>query len=311
MMSYSIDAASVERAFPPGKSTPLLLTEFMRWLQDRTWGSVGCFRVEGRFADAAPIYDGAPLRADFALFLYLPDGSQVGLWRAGRPSLDGAPVALLDSEGQHRTLAGSLEAFLSKLALRQFEDSDLDVHEDNEDDAADELASWLDERLGGADLFALATAPTDAPDFAKAMRAWTAEREAYWGQRPELAEASRRLTRLRPEGRNAWDTTTFEVGIVGERYCARVLQGGRQPFAEAAEIEAPLRALRDAMGRERPQLGLWFFMRFHLAADGRISPSFDYEKRPEIDGAPADPADARADLKRAPRPERWIPLWAV
>ena len=308
--AYDIDPASVERAFPPGESVPRLLADFMHWLQGRMWGSVGAFRIVGTFADTAPIYDGSPLRADFALFLYLPDGSKAGFWRAGRPHLDSAPVVLVDSEGQYRTLAGSLEGFLARLALRRFHDTDLDVHLASED-ATGELAAWLGERLGVADLGGLAEAPAKTPDFKAAMYDWSAKREAYWAQHPTLAQISERLTRLRPEGKNSWETTSFEIAIVGARFQARVLQAGRQPFAEAESVEAPLRDLREAMMRERPDLGLWFFMRFGLNQDGRIYPSFDYECRPEFDGTPADLADARADLERAPRPQRWIPLWAV
>ena len=50
-------------------------------------------------------------------------------------------------------------------------------------------------------------------------------------------------------------------------------------------------------------------MSFVMSADGRILPSFDYETRPMIGDAPADLTEARADLRRAPRPERWVPAW--
>jgi len=63
------------------------------------------------------------------------------------------------------------------------------------------------------------------------------------------------------------------------------------------------------MWRGMPNLGLWYSMTFALDPDGRIMPSFDYETRPTINELPADIAQARADLARAPRPERWVPGW--
>lgn len=82
-----------------------------------------------------------------------------------------------------------------------------------------------------------------------------------------------------------------------------------QPVEEAAVIEPLLRGLRDAMWRKQPALGLWYSMVFRLSADGRILPSFDDETRPTFAEQPADLAEARADLIRAPRPARWVPAW--
>jgi hypothetical protein len=38
-------------------------------------------------------------------------------------------------------------------------------------------------------------------------------------------------------------------------------------------------------------------------------PRFDYDTRPMIGDLPADLAEARADLRQAPRPARWVPDW--
>jgi hypothetical protein len=67
--------------------------------------------------------------------------------------------------------------------------------------------------------------------------------------------------------------------------------------------------LRDERCRAQNNLGLWYSMSFVMSANGRILPSFDYETRPKIGDAPADLAEARADIGRAPRPERWVPAW--
>jgi hypothetical protein len=58
-----------------------------------------------------------------------------------------------------------------------------------------------------------------------------------------------------------------------------------------------------------PGIGLWHAMTFVLTTDDRILPNFDYEARPMFGDTPADPAQARADLARAPRPARWTPPW--
>jgi hypothetical protein len=79
---------------------------------------------------------------------------------------------------------------------------------------------------------------------------------------------------------------------------------------EAAVIEPIPRALRDYMWRVKPELGLWYSMSFGLYADGHVLPyGFDYETRPVIAEKPADLTEARADLLRAPRQARWVPVW--
>ncbi|WP_245305591.1 hypothetical protein [Bradyrhizobium sp. LTSP857] len=50
-------------------------------------------------------------------------------------------------------------------------------------------------------------------------------------------------------------------------------------------------------------------MSFGLYAEGRVMPNFEYDVRPTIDGEPALLSEAKADLARAPRPERWVPKW--
>jgi hypothetical protein len=308
---YRIDVEGIRRAFPPAMEAPPLLIDFARWLEGREWGSVACFELVGQFSDSAPIVDGSPLRKDFALFIRMPDGSAVGYWFA--PGLDPghAPVVVLGSEGQHEILSPSLEGLLANIALRQFEDewSDFLPHEDVEDDATDELADWLVERLGKEDLEALTEPSTKLPDFASAMEKWCRDREDYWARHPILAELGRQLAAHLPTGKNPWDRTHFEIAIVGRQFQARVLRRGRQPIEEAAAIEPLLRKLREEMWQDQPEWGLWYSMAFRLYANGRILPRFDYETRPTIGEAAADLKQAQADLARAPRPARWVPAW--
>jgi len=307
-MPYRIDFDSLRKAFPLWLEAPSLLVEFAAWLEGRPWGGVGCFDLVGQFSENAPLFDSSLLRNEFGLFMRLPDGSAVGTWypNAGDAAL--APVVLIGSEGQHEILAPSPEGLLAKMALKQFEDSDLHPHEDS-DDETDEFAAWLRKRLGVKDLGRILEAAAPLPDFAAAMDNWCRDRQAYWSDHPAMKALSAPLAAHRPTGKNPWDRTHFEVAIVGSQSQIRVLRRGRQPVEEAEMIEPILRDLRDDMWREMPNLGLWYSMAFALYADGRIMPRFDYETRPAINEMPADLAQAKADLRRAPRPARWVPSW--
>jgi hypothetical protein len=311
---YHIDIASIRRAFPPGVEAPGLLLDFASWLDGRPWGSVGCFDLRGQFCDAAPLFDSSPLRDRFALFMRLTDGSAVGAWYGeGLDSAD-PPIVGLGSEGDYGILAPSLPCLIAKLAAQEFESGsekawhDLAPRDDVECETV-ALAQWLATRLAGEGLAPLEQASTGLPDFRGFIESWSKDREEYWSNHPMMAELAWRLVAHLPKGKNPWDKTRFEVAIVGRQYQARVLRRGPQPFAEAASIESLLRELREEMRRDEPELGLWYTIAFDLYADGRIMPRFDYDARPMIGEAPADLAEARADLARAPRPERWVPTW--
>jgi len=311
---YHIDVDSVRRAFPLHTEAPALLLDFARWLEGRPWGTVGCFDLVGQFAEEAPIVDGSPLRNRFALFFHLPEGSAVGAWCQPERPIEAEPIIVLGSEGQHQIIAPSLAGLLAKIALQRFEEegewTDFTPHEDS-DDATDELADWLCERLDVEGLEDIAEMPDELPDFAAWLGTWCRDREDFWEAHPIMRELAQQLTAHQPAGKHSWDRTSFEVAIVGRQFQVRVLRRGRQPIDEAAAIEPILRRLRDDMWQAKPDLGLWHSMRFKLYADGRILPSFDYENRPTFDDVPADFAEARADLARAPRPARWTPPWLV
>jgi hypothetical protein len=243
---YQIDLDSVRRAFPLKTEAPQLLIDFASWLDGRPWGSVGCFSLVGQFAEQAPFVDGSPLRNEFALFIRLPEGSAVGAWCRPGCAIEDAPIVVLGSEGQHQIIAASLAGLLAKIALQRFEDdgewTDFTPYEDEDvDDATDELAEWLSERLDEEDLESLADMPEDLPDFAGRMSQWCHDREAYWAAHPLMAELAGHLTAHRPDGSNPWNRTHFEVAMVGTQYQVRVLRRGRQPVEEAAAIEPVLR----------------------------------------------------------------------
>ncbi|MGY8662847.1 hypothetical protein Q3C01_10815 [Bradyrhizobium sp. UFLA05-109] len=308
--SYRIDVDSIRRAFPPGTEAPPLLLDFAVWLKGRPWGSVGCFDLRGQFVDSAPIVDGSPLRDKFGLFIRLPEGSEVGTWYGTDVDQANPPVVVLGSEGEHEIIAPSLDSLLARIALQQFEDRWSDFLPDEDvDETTDELADWLAPRLGAEDLATLAGSSPDLPDFRRWMETWCRDREEYWANHTMMAELGWRLAAHLPKGKNLWDKTRFKVAIVGAQYQARVMRSGPQSFKEEKAIEPLLRELRDDMRRAQPELGLWYSMDFGLYADGRVMPRFDYDERPTIDDVPAELSEAKADLARAPRPERWVPTW--
>ncbi|MBR1149379.1 hypothetical protein [Bradyrhizobium sp. JYMT SZCCT0428] len=310
--SYPIDIDSIRRAFPPGTEAPPLLIDFAGWLKGRDWGNAGCYELVGDFSDNAPIVDGSPLRDQFALFARLPEGSVVGAWYGAGTSVANAPIVVLGSEGQYEIIAASLEGLLAKIAIQRFEEdvvwTDFTPHEDAEDETH-ELADWLAKRFRVRDLRSLTEPPTGLPDFGRWMEKWCRDREAFWETHPAMTRLADQLIAHRPPGKTPWDRTMFEVAIAGQQYQVRVLDRGRQPIEEVVAIEPLLRGLRDDMWRAKPDLGLWYSMSFSMGADGRILPRFDYETRPAINDVPVAIAEARTDLVRAPRPERWVPAW--
>jgi hypothetical protein len=307
---YRIDIPSIRRAFPPGLEAPPLLLDFATWLVGRPWGSVGCFDLRGQFSDTAPVFDSSPLRDRFALFMRLPDGSAVGAWYAEGFDSGDPPIVGLGSEGDYGILAPSLAWLIVKLAAQEFGSAwhDLAPHEDVECKTV-ELAQWLATRLAAEGLAPLEQASTGLPDFRTFIETWSREREEYWANHPMMAELGWRLAAHLPKGKNPRDKTHFEVAIAGAQFQARVFRRGPQAFEEAGSIESLLRELREEMRRDEPELGLWYTMSFGLYADGRVMPRFDYDARPMIGDAPADISEAKRDLARAPRPDRWVPTW--
>lgn len=317
---YIVRRESLPLAFPPGHEPPALLLAFADWLDGRPWGSLGCYRVLGTLSDEAPIVDGSALRREFSLFLYLPDGSLVGLWHPGGVPSPESPVVGLGSEGDAAVLANSLDGFLVKLSRNAFADtawSDL-APSDEEDEAGiaegcalDDLAAWLSRRIGRERLTALADDEPDQSVFPARMETWMHEREAHWATHPLLREIGQALSAHCPRGTNPWDQTRFRAAIVGTLFEAQVFRAGRQPLPESFALEPLLRDLREAQRAEDPDLGLWFEVELALDGEDRILPHFDYQGRLVIGGVPAPVEEARADLRRAPRPARWLPDWLV
>ncbi len=126
-----------------GHDVPPLLGAFGAWLATQTRGSLGYFDSLATEPVPPTWHEGAAdrLHKDAFTFLSLGDGSLLALIDTGRPKAPRA-VVLLDSEGEARTVATSLEEFLRLLAKGETGVGDLD------DEAAagrGALAAWLDE----------------------------------------------------------------------------------------------------------------------------------------------------------------------
>lgn len=125
----------------PGHDVPPLLEAFGAWLATQTHGSLGYFDALTIEPVPPTWHEAAAERLQKAAFTFLNlgDGSLLALLDTGRPKAPRA-VVLLDSEGDARTVATSLEELLQLLAKGETGVADLD------DEAATgrgALSAWL------------------------------------------------------------------------------------------------------------------------------------------------------------------------
>lgn len=127
-----------------GRGVPPLLTAFGAWLGTQTHGSLGYFDALKLERVPPTWHEGAADRLEKAAFTFLnlADGSLLALLDTGRPKAPRA-VVLLDSEGEARTVATSLEQFLHLLAKGETGVGDLD---DEEASGRAALTAWLGEK---------------------------------------------------------------------------------------------------------------------------------------------------------------------
>ena len=126
---------------PKGHEVPPLLADVGAWVGTQDHGTLGWFdalEVEPIPKEWSP-EKADQLRREAFSFLHLPDGSLLALVKTGA---DAPPaVALLGSEGEARTVANSLEAFLTQWSRGETEIDDLDDEEGASGRKA--LAAWL------------------------------------------------------------------------------------------------------------------------------------------------------------------------
>jgi hypothetical protein len=134
MSNYNVQLGSA----PPGHEVPALLQELGAFVASQPHGSLGWF--DGMEAEEVPTQwseeNADRLRRSAFAFLQLPDGSLIALMRAET----GAPIVLLGSEGEARTVGESLEDFIVKWSKGRTEIDDLD---DPEASSRKELAAWV------------------------------------------------------------------------------------------------------------------------------------------------------------------------
>ena len=302
-------------AFPPGVSVPPLLRDFRAFLATLPEGSLGGFDLQPHRLDGYWIEGGEDLYAHFALFLHLADGTALGYWLREPDTVEGAPIVLLGSEGDAQVVADGLEGLLARVALGRFEpDTPLAgmLPQPDEDgapgeDRRPELAAWLRRRLGVQDLEALVPVRGASPDLAAWLRARADAIVAREREDAHHQALTRVLEPYRP--REPWAPANFTVHVVGPHFEAWHLHRGPQPFPEAALLEAPVRAIREAQAHRQPERGAWFRALVRLEASGHARVLADYAQRPELRAAQPTAADFRAELERFPRTEAWMPKW--
>ncbi len=174
-MSYHIDLDNV----PLAHAAPALLGAFAAWLATQEHGSVGWFDAL-RVAEIPATWDeanAARLQREALSFLDLPDGSLLALIETGVKDAPRA-VVLLGSEGEARTVATSLEAFL--LAWSEGESEIAELDDDEASAGRPAMKAWL--------TTAKVRAPK-APNFD--FQAWLDEAEGGVASAPSAIEQQR------------------------------------------------------------------------------------------------------------------------
>ncbi|WP_163998023.1 hypothetical protein [Pyxidicoccus caerfyrddinensis] len=137
MAKYTVKLSKV----PAGHQLPPLLEDVGAWVGRQTHGTLGWFDTLA--AEAIPKEwnpeNAARLRRDAFAFLQLPDGSLLALVNTGAKTPPA--VALLGSEGEARTVANSLEEFLTLWSKGETDIDELDDEEGASGRKA--LAAWL------------------------------------------------------------------------------------------------------------------------------------------------------------------------
>jgi hypothetical protein len=140
MAKYMVNVSSA----PEGHDVPPLLLELGTWLGAQDHGALGWFDgLMARAIDKEWSEEHADrLRAAGFAFLTLGEGSTLALLKTGAKTPPA--VVLLDSEGDRRTVANSLEEFLALWAKGKTDIGDLDEEESAPGRRA--LGAWLKEK---------------------------------------------------------------------------------------------------------------------------------------------------------------------
>jgi hypothetical protein len=306
-MNYSFSALNLQQNFPEHVILPRLLADFGGWLTTQRAGSLGYFRLESQRFDDYWIENGADLHPYFALFMHTADGSLVGYWHhEGRP-MRFPPIVYLGSEGECKFVSHTLHDFLCRLAKRQTEVPDLDERDEGSDEGA-ALGEWLKTHLGRSPDQLL-----QHPDFQQWMNQWGKEKREWIDGDPTHIEIADRLRKFRAPNTPDWQTSCFDVLLVGTRFWMWHRSHGPQPMPaqDVAELEPLFRTAREQRARKNPERGLWFYAWTRVGAIGGANLCCQFMEEPKIlDETPSIPtSDYRLDLQAFPRSRHWMPKW--
>lgn len=144
--TYLPDLASLDDGFPDALPVPRLLREFARWVGTQPRSSLGWFHLASERLDAAYVHDdhaAEQLREWLGVFMILPQGSRLALWRQASRADQPPAVVLLRASGEVENVAQDLESFLFALARERTGVSELDRGQADGGLARAKLADWL------------------------------------------------------------------------------------------------------------------------------------------------------------------------
>jgi len=144
MAKIHVDIRSFRSGFPNDMAPPPLLIEFGEWLKKVPHASLGYFDsfASEPLDDTYVSDDDATeaLRTKLGIFLHLPDGSRLALWKHS----NSVPAVVLLGDGELENVASDLGTFLVALAKGKTGISDLD--DDEASSHRKPLAEWLVEK---------------------------------------------------------------------------------------------------------------------------------------------------------------------
>jgi len=320
-----VDFDELARQWPDGRDVPPLLADLVRYLEDKPWRSLGDFTLRGDRMDDYWVEDGADCWPHFGFLMRLPDGSRVAqLFREGA-SPDNVPIVYLDSEGEVRMVASSLEEFLAVWALAGFDSAgDLvasghrvslpfDLLYQADSGAPDGRADFLDflrQRLGREPQAIIGPHPSHEP-IERFFEEWSETQRQKMATDPTLRSIAGILDAYIPRGKQPWDRVSLDIRVAGARCEIDAPEGPKTPLAEEREIIPLVLAARAARATGVHAVrGVWHSAAIGLTPDGLCRIAANWQRESVFrDGTRPTADEIAADLARFPRSARWMEPW--
>jgi len=317
-----VDFDELARQWPDGRDVPPLLADLVRYLEDKPWRSLGDFTLRGDRMDDYWVEDGADCWPHFGFLMRLPDGSRVAQWFREGASPDNVPIVYLDSEGEVRMVASSLEEFLAVWALARFDSTGnlvasghrvslpFDLLYQADSGAPDGRADFLDflrQRLGREPQAIIGPHPSHEP-IERFFEEWSETQRQKMATDPTLRSIAGILDAYIPRGKQPWDRVSLDIRVAGARCEIDAPEGPKTPLAEEREI-IPLVLAARATGVHAVR-GVWHSAAIRLTPDGLCRITANWHREPVFrDGTPPTADEIAADLARFPRSARWMEPW--